>query len=109
MGKKDKAAAVAKSDESPNLPPPAAKDPEKPSETKMVNPPATDKKLVKVRVLRSFRVPGNPQAIEGQVIELPEETVKELEKPFIGPYCHAGSVDKKNVRRHMIRRVERVL
>jgi hypothetical protein len=83
-------------------------------DARMVKPPETVKKLVskngnvKVRVLREFRVPGHSMGKIGDIIELPESVVQELEKPFIGHYTHAGSIDSKNARRAQIRRVERV-
>lgn len=95
-------------------------------QTQMTNPPGEKPKdpeapkkavkMVKVKVMHPIRVP-DPQfpgqdttAKLGSVIELPEETVKELEKPIEGTYAFSGERHQVDgdVARHQIKRVERV-
>jgi len=81
-----------------------------PEETKLINPPAGQTKMVKCKVISGISVKrlGGVQSA-GMLVELTEEEAKEFcDKTFVGPYNFDGERGKKNATRTLLRRAVRI-
>jgi len=81
-----------------------------PEETKLVNPPAGQTKMVKCKVISGIAVKrlGGVQPA-GKFVELTEAEAKEFcDQTFVGPYNFDGERGKKNATRTLLRRAVRV-
>src|SRR5574343_307340 len=81
-----------------------------PQETKLVNPPKEQVKMVKCKAISGIWLDRTKNLIPpGQFVDLTEAEAKEFcDQAFVGPYNFTGEHSKKSSTRNLIRRAVRV-